>query len=79
MNQSGILFVLKQAQDKTEKERKKQTEKFAIYAHDALNIADPRSMQDACHKLTPGLAQRRVSGDSVVEHWSQESEGLKFS
>ena len=50
MNQSGILFVLAQAQDKTEKERKKQTEKFAIYAHDALNIADPRSMQDACHK-----------------------------
>ena len=38
----------------------------SIYKHDAIDIADPSSMQDACHKnFLIDLAHRRVS----VAHW----------
>ena len=39
---------------------------YSIYKYDAIDIADPSSMQDACHmNFVIELAQRRVS---VVEH-----------
>ena len=42
----------------------------------AIDIADPSSMQDACHmNFVTDLALR---GGSVVEHWSMESRDLKF-
>ena len=49
-----------------------------IYKHYAIDIADPSSMQDACHmNFVIDLAHRRVCG-SVIEHRSAESEGLRF-
>ena len=51
---------------------------ISFYEHDAIDIADPSSMQDACHKnFVIDLAYREVSG-SVVEHRNAESEGLRF-
>ena len=51
---------------------------ISFYEHDAIDIADPSSMQDACHmNFVIDLAYREVSG-SVVEHWNAESEGLRF-
>ena len=39
---------------------------YLIYKHDAIDIADPSSMQDACHtNFVIDLAHRRVS----VAHW----------
>ena len=35
---------------------------YSIYRHDAINIADPRSMQDACHmNFVIDLAHSRAS------------------
>ena len=43
-----------------------------------INIADPSSMQDACHmNFVIDLAHSSLCG-SVVEHRSAESEGLRF-
>ena len=40
---------------------------YSIYKHEAIDFADPRSMQDACHiNFVMDLALRRVCG-SVVE------------
>ena len=48
----------------------------SIYKHDAIDIADPSSMQDTCHIwLRNGLAHYR---GSEVEHQSAESKGLRF-
>ena len=48
----------------------------SIYEHDTIDIADPSSMQDACHIwLRNGLAHYR---GSEVEHQSAESKGLRF-
>ena len=63
-----MFFVSSRARDK---------EKI-LSPHDAIEIADPSSMQDACHmNFVIDLAHRRVCG-SVVEHRSAESEGLRF-
>ena len=49
-----------------------------FYKHYAIDIADPSSMQDACHmNFVIDLAHRSLCG-SVVEHRSVESEGLRF-
>ena len=49
-----------------------------FFKHDAIDIADPSSMQDACHmNFVIDLAHLRVCG-SVVEHRSAESEALRF-
>ena len=51
---------------------------ISFYEHDAIDIVDPSSMQDACHmNFVIDLAYREVSG-SVVEHRNAESEGLRF-
>ena len=51
---------------------------ISFYEHDAIDIADPSSMQDECHmNFVIDLAYREVSG-SVVEHRNAESEGLRF-
>ena len=51
---------------------------ISFYEHDAIDIADPSSMQDECHmNFVIDLAHREVSG-SVVEHRNAESEGLRF-
>ena len=43
-----------------------------FFKHDAIDIADPSSMQDACHmNFVIDLAHLRVCG-SVVEHWNAE-------
>ena len=52
---------------------------YSIYKHDAIDIADPSSMQDVCHmNFVIDLAHCSLYG-SVVEHWSMESEGLRFN
>ena len=49
---------------------------ISIYKHYAVDIADPSSMQVACHmNFVIDLAHR---GGSVVEHRSMESKGLRF-
>ena len=49
---------------------------ISIYKHYAVDIADPSSMQVACHmNFVIDLAHR---GGSVVEHRSTESKGLRF-
>ena len=49
-----------------------------FYKHYAIDIADPSSMQDACHRnFVIDLAHRSLCG-SMVEHRSVESEGLRF-
>ena len=54
-------------------------ESYSIYKHDAIDIADPSSMQDACNmNFVIDLAHRRVFCDLVVEHRSAEFEGLRF-
>ena len=46
---------------------------YSIYKHDAIDIADPCSMQDACHmNFVIDLAHFRVCS-SVVEHRDPES------
>ena len=48
---------------------------FSIYKHYAIDIADPSSMQDACH-MNFDLARRGVS--AAQWHRSAESEGPRF-
>ena len=50
------------------------------YKHDAIDIADPNSMQDACHmNFVIDLAHRKVSAVTQwLEHRSAESKGLRF-
>ena len=44
-----------------------------------MYIADPSSMQDACHmNFVIDLAHRGVSVAQWLEHRSAESEGLRF-
>ena len=51
---------------------------YSIYKHDAIDIADPSSMQDASHmNFVIDLAHRSLCG-SVVEHQNAETEGLRF-
>ena len=51
---------------------------YSIYKHDAIDIADPSSMQDVCHmNFVLDLAHRSLCG-SVVEHRNAETEGLRF-
>ena len=50
---------------------------FSIYKHYAFDIADPSSMQDACHmNFVIDLDHRGVSVAQWTEHRSAESEGL---
>ena len=54
---------------------------ISIYKHYANNIADPSSMQDACHmNFVIDLTVESLWSlcGSVVERWSAESEGLRF-
>ena len=45
---------------------------FFLFKHDAIDIADPSSMQDACHmNFVIDLAHLRVCG-LVVEHGNAE-------
>ena len=47
--------------------------------HYAIDIADPSSMQDACHmNFVIDLAHRGVSVAQWLEHRNAESEGLRF-
>ena len=47
--------------------------------HYAINIADPSSMQDVCYmNFVIDHAHPWSPCGSVVEHWSAESEGLRF-
>ena len=49
---------------------------YSIYKHESNDIADPCSMQDACHtNFIKELARHRVS---VVEHRRTEFDGLRF-
>ena len=49
---------------------------YTVCKHDAIDIADPNSMQEACHmNFVIDLPHRKAS---VVEHRSTESEGLRF-
>ena len=51
---------------------------FLFSKHDTNDIADPSSMQDACHVRTSWWPYLPYSlFDSVVEHWKVESEGLR--
>ena len=69
-----MFFVLSRAWDK-EKILKNCHISSSIYKHDAIDIANPNSMQDACHmNLVIDPAHRRVCG-LVVEHRSAEAEG----
>ena len=52
---------------------------ISIYKHYAFDIADPSSIQDACHmNFVIDLAHRGVSVAQWLEHQSAESEGLRF-
>ena len=53
---------------------------YSIYKHDAIDIADPNSMQDACHtNFVIDLAHRKVSAVTQwLEHRGAESKGLRF-
>ena len=52
---------------------------ISIYKHYAFDIADPSSLQDACHmNFVINLAHRGVSVAQWLEHRSAESEGLRF-
>ena len=59
-----MFFILSHAWDK------ENSESYSIYKHDAVNIADPSSKQDACHALRLWLS---------VGHWTPESEGIRFN
>ena len=51
---------------------------FLFSKHDTNDIADPSSMQDACHIRTSWWPYLLYSlFDLVVEHWKVESEGLR--
>ena len=49
---------------------------ISIYKHYAINIADPSSMQDACHM---NFIKDHALCGSVVEHQSTESEDISKS
>ena len=49
-----------------------------FYKHYAIDIADPSSMQDACHELRNRPRSPWSLCGSLIEHWSAESEGLRF-
>ena len=80
------IFSLSHARDKTKNiflyfftELKTYHLSYSIYKHDAIDIADPSSMQDACHmNFVIDLAHRGVSVAEWLEHRSAESEGLRF-
>ena len=40
--------------------QRKNSESYSISKHDAINIADPSSMQDACHALPLWLSGRAL-------------------
>ena len=51
---------------------------YSLHKHDAIDIANPSSMQGACHlNFVIDLAHRTLCG-SIIEYWSAESEGLRF-
>ena len=75
------------ARDKTKKHRslflyraqKLTISPISIYKHYAFDIADPSSLQDACHmNFVIDLAHRGVSVAQWLEHRNAESEGLRF-
>ena len=82
------IFSLSHARDKTKKKNlfsialpssKLTISLISIYKHYAIDIADPSSMQDACHmNFVIDLAHRGVSVAQWLEHRSAESEGLRF-
>ena len=48
---------------------------YSVYKHEAIDVADSSSMQDACYmNFVMDLAHR----GSVAGHPSTESEGLRF-
>ena len=48
---------------------------YSVYKHEAIDVADSSSMQDACYmNFVMDLAHR----GSVVGHQSTESEGMRF-
>ena len=52
---------------------------ISIYKHYAIDITDPRSMQDVCHmNFAVDFAHCGVSVAQWLEHRSAESEGLRF-
>ena len=52
---------------------------ISIYKHYAIDIADPNSMQDACHiNFVIDLAHLGVSVAPVVRALRMELEGLRF-
>ena len=46
--------------------------------HDAIDVADPSSLQDACHMNFAIDLAHCILCSSVVEHRSAESVGLRF-
>ena len=82
----GAYLSLSHARDKTKKlfsiylpSSKLTISIFSLYKHYAFDIADPSSMQDACHmNFVIDLAHRGVSVAQWTEHRSTESEGLMF-
>ena len=51
---------------------------YSLHKHDAIDIANPSSMQGTCHlNFVIDLAHRTLCG-SIIEYWSAESEGLRF-
>ena len=80
------IFSLSHARNKTKKKfffisllsSKLTISLISTYKHYAIDIADPSSMQEACHmNFVIDLVHRSLCG-SVVEHRSAESEGLRF-
>ena len=53
---------------------------ISIYKHHTIDIANPSSMQDACHmNFVIDLAHRGVSMFQWLEHLGAKSQGLRFN
>ena len=79
MGKQNFFFVLCSWQDKKTSfsislpSSKLTISLISIYKHYAINIADPSSMQDACHM---NFIKDHALCGSVVEHQSTESEDI---
>ena len=75
VRKSGRLRTCELLLCKTPYKRRKYRRTADIYKHQAIDIADPGSMQDV---FVIDLTHRGVSVAQWLEHQSGESEGLRF-
>ena len=82
------IFSLSHARNKTKKtsffislpSSKLTTSLISTYKHYAIDIADPSSMQEACHmNFVIDLAHCGVSMFQWLEHLGAKSQGLRFN